>query len=227
MRWPSNRAPWECLRFLCLFLSDSAESQCFLFSLCFCGLVRPESLSLCWWELDEFVLTAGLAASQSLLFCLVCCVLAEIFGSTSTPFWLVLWLSVGTFGLEFLLHGEVFPSLNAGMFVDECLLPAPVSFWFAEECLCKWLPWFGDGLGLSGFLGALTSEPVPVWESKQNRFGEFFQTSDNLIIGQWNISLVKNKIKMDKEKEKICRPAKMALVSVPWAPSGSDRVKSS
>lgn len=190
MRWPSNRASWLCLRFLRLCLSESAESQCFLFSLCFCGLVRPESLSLCWWELDEFEF---LTASQSLLFCPVCCVFAEIFSFTSTPFWLVLWLSVGTSGLTWEIW--VFPSL-VGTTVEECLLSAPLSFWFVE-CLCTWLPRFTvcDGLGLSGFLGALTSEPVPVWELKQNQLDEFLELSafwklifgresDNLITGQ-------------------------------------------
>lgn len=172
MRWPSNRASWVCLRFLRLCLFESAVSQCFFFSLCFCGLVRAGSLSLCWWELDELeFLTVGLAESQSLLFCPVC--------SVSTAFWLVLWMSVRTFGLpwEFLLLREIFPSLNAEMFVEECLLSAPLSLWFAE-CLYSRLPWFTmcDDLGLIGFLGALTSEPVPVWESKQNLWGEFFQT---------------------------------------------------
>lgn len=159
MRWPSNRASWLCLRFLCLCLSESADSQCFLFSLCFCGLIIKQS-SLEWCELGKFdSLTAGLAESQPLLFCPLC--------SVSTPFWLVLWLSVCAFWLpkEFLLHWEILPSLSAGMFVEECLLSAPLSM---SKCLFSSLLWFGvcDGLGLSGFFGTLTSEPVPVCETK-------------------------------------------------------------
>ncbi|TNN71829.1 hypothetical protein EYF80_018000 [Liparis tanakae] len=45
MRWPSHRESLECLRFVRLRLSESTESQCFLFSLCFCGLRRVASLS--------------------------------------------------------------------------------------------------------------------------------------------------------------------------------------
>lgn len=167
MRWPSKRASLECLCFLCLCLLESAESQCFLFSLCFCGVVRAESLSPFWWELGVFeVLTVGVNLSQSVLFCPARCVLGDIFGSIFTPCELVLSLSVGMAGLpwEFLLQGEAFPSLNTEMFVEECLLSANISFWLAVDFLNEWLLWFPvfDGFGLPGFLGALTSEPVPV-----------------------------------------------------------------
>lgn len=209
MRWPSNRASRERLCFLCLRLSKSSESQCFLFSLCFCGLVRAEFLPLCWWKLAEFeVFVSGLAASQSLLlFCPA--------GAISTATWLVLGLSIGTFCLpwEFLLHGEVLPALNAGV----CVLSVTVLMQVAEECLGAWLLWFSlcDGFGFSGFLGALTSEPVPVlgWNKPcQIKSLKLIFSNPMKWNGQWHL---------------FYRPAKIALVSVPWPPSGSARVNSS
>lgn len=140
MRWPSKRASRLCLRFLCLVEWD--ESQCFRFSMRFWGLVKA--------ELE--VLTE---------FCAVC--------SLSMPFWSTPCplARASVLPWEVSRSLKIFPSLNVGIIVEECLLSAPLSLLF-DECLCSWVLWFTacNDLSLAAFLGNLTSEPVPV--SKTN-----------------------------------------------------------
>lgn len=75
---------------------------------------------------------------------------------------------------------EIFPFLNAGRFVEESLLSLPVSLWFDE---CSWLLWFTacNDLGLSAFLGNLTSEPVPVSKPAVKNCGWIHQNDFSIV----------------------------------------------
>lgn len=76
----------------------------------------------------------------------------------------------------------MFPGLTAGIFVEECPLSLPVSLWF-DECLCCWLLRLAacDDLGLSAFLGNLTSEPVPVSKSNVKNCERIYPTDGSKL----------------------------------------------